>query len=158
MKKIPAYTVLEILIVISITGFVLTLIIGIYSNINQFITSIKSTTEASYEISRFYSTLRKDFEQAKTIKGNNREIIINGSDYFADYTFTDKKVIFTKKPDIDFTDTFHINTGNMHIEYISKNSRIIKKLEFEIQFAKMIIPVNLFKEYTDLFYYKQNIE
>lgn len=76
--KIKAFTLLEMLMVLALTGLVLAISWGVYSNFYLFSREYDKRNELNTELALLDETLRRDCEKSEEIRGDSLEILLDG--------------------------------------------------------------------------------
>ena len=150
--KLPAFTLLELLVVLMLTGIVFSSAIMTYTNINKYILQSAGKQKGQSSSINFLIQLKSDFYNSDYINGNLSEIIIHSDSSSRKYVFLDNKVIITQT---NSTDTIHIAIQKLSIEYIAPN--IIKTITFNYLSDSLRLNVNYNKEYTAAFLFNNEV-
>ena len=154
MKKIASYTLLELIVVLAISGIVLLNIIGLYLYVQKQFQIYKNQIDSEIELVQFMSSLTNDINYGTTIKSRSNEIIIertNGKQVV--YKFKENKVLRT----IERVDTFLISTKKMGTHSF-KDYDLINKIDFDIIRGAKVSSFSLIKNYSNATIVNQEIK
>ncbi len=132
MKKLRAFTLLELLFVMILT----TIIIGIgYLTFNISTKQLHSYRENSKKISEIFLVtmlLNKDFTEAKSVLKANDSLILTGDGNSSlQYFFTEEYIVRSAN---SVTDTFYYKTQNRSEKFLDKPADVNRGLVDEIYF------------------------
>ena len=126
-KQFRAFTLLELLVGMILSGIVLTATFSSYRIITKQYENYSRKSNADSEISFFISQLEFDFSNAKTISlmGEN-EIELKSKNKMLNYSFSEKQVL---RNDFSRVDTFKVSVDNIWAflkseKIVSENSQI----------------------------------
>jgi len=150
--KLPSFTLLELLVVLMLTGIVFSSAAMTYTSISKYILQGTKKQEEQGSSLNFLIQLKSDFYNSDYIKGNFSEIIIHSDSSSRKYAFLGNKVVIKQTSN---TDTIQITIHNLNIEYIAPN--IIKTITFDYLSDSLRIKVNYHKEYTAAFLFNNEV-
>lgn len=140
--KLKAFTILELLVAIFISGMVISAAYSVFIFSNKQIykfTSIKANIRDYFEIS---STLKRDFESAqKVLQVNEQELEMHLSDKTISYRFETNYI--TRHINMQ-TDTFHFSTTIIELNTLMYNLN-----ENLVDYIKLDINNNAISFYKD---------
>jgi type II secretory pathway pseudopilin PulG len=148
-KHIQAFTLIEILVSLILTSFVL-MIAGLGMNIlvRQF-SIIKNMQEATLTTAQLKFVLKKDFKDALEIKMNNeKEIIITKDTSKVRYKIESRSLVRFSSAAVD---TFKVNILSCELYFENKrilDEKLIDYVRIEIDVANKIHFLNFVKQYS----------
>lgn len=147
IKKIRAFTILELSVVMAISGIVFAISYSAYNIINRQYSEFKDASEKIMDVSTLNAVLTKDFFEAKEIRKNGKELLIKlmgGSEVI--YRF-ESDALIRKVNDVN--DTFE-NSGNVKTSFFGKeqteNNGLID--EFYCEMGDKAFPLHIKKYYA----------
>lgn len=155
-KKQPAFTVIEVLLTIAITGVVISLIYVIYVNFSKQVYSFFHNSIVSNEVHAFYQQMKVDAFQSNKMQYINNEII------FSNYNTSE--VRYKKEGDSIYR-YFKENKGagvyvnNITVKpfnLLSSGKQLAEKISLESKIYDQPIQFTIFKNYPMTFMHYGN--
>ena len=145
--KIQAFTLFELLVVITVIAVVISISLAMYVNLNKSFANKDYDKEQSKEFMFFYTLFSSDFFNAQEIKGNEKRLELTTNHSRIQYYFYPEKII--RKNGID-EEQFHLFYDFSGVIYNIYNSHFIETAELEFYLNSLVVPISLKKEYTNL--------
>ena len=142
--KIKALTFIELIMTIAISGFIITLFVWFYVQIQSMITEQLNDFDENLEIALFQTDFHRDFVSADNI-GQSGNIIsfTNHEKNIISYNFCKE---FITKSTYDKIDTFFVTTHEITVSE-DRELNLINRISFVIVLNDLNIPVNMKKKY-----------
>ncbi len=119
-KQFRAFTILELLIGMILSGIVLTATFSAYRIITHQYKSYCDKSETVSEVSSFVSQLQFDFSSATTIiRVSENEIRLQSEKRTLEYSFSEKRIL---RNDLSKIDTFNISVSEIKTFYKSEKT------------------------------------
>ncbi len=119
-KRLPAFTLLELLVGMILSGIVLTATFSAYRIITKQYESYRIRSVSDSEISFFVSQLQSDFSNAENITlVSENEIQLQTGGRMLNYRFSEKNVL---RNDFSAIDTFHVSVSGIEAMLKSEKS------------------------------------
>lgn len=146
-KKLKAFTLLELSVVMVIAGLVFAISFSAYNIINRQYTEFKNTSEKILDISMITSILTKEFSEAGEIRKTGNELLLTKTDgNRIIYRFESDALI---RKDNEVEDKFE-NIVNEKISFLgaeqTESNGLVDELYFEI--GKDAFPLHVKKYYA----------
>ena len=144
MKKLSAFTFVEILVALIITSIVIVLAISLYMQLVSSNNRILRNYDKNQEILQLKSILNTDFERYKHIEYRIYELKFSNKNTTCLYEFSDVGILRRFNENID---TFKVEYSNL--EYILQhgNTGLVTHFSFNIKIHNNILPYSFHKEY-----------
>ncbi len=159
MKKLKSFTLFEIVVVMAISTFVVSISLAVYELVNIQFINYKTMNEKIKELYQFTYAIQNDFEEAYIISSVGKDINFEmKNNVVCIYTFTDDCIVRKIK---NSTDTFKINVININKLYngISGDYGIIDELNFESNALDNFQEFSFYKKYeSDVLMEQEKIE
>ena len=143
MKKISAYTLVEILVALTISSIVIVLAISLYMQLVSSNQRILRDYDKNLEIIQLKSILNTDFERYNQIE-RIYELKFSDKNTSCLYEFSDIGIIRRYNENID---TFKLEYSNLEYELQNGNTGMVTHLSFDIKIHDNILPYSFYKEY-----------
>ena len=154
MNKLKAFTVLEIIIVLLISGIVIALSLNIYLNMEKLFYRILSDGNKYNEIMFFHNRLKNDFDKAKYVKIEIDELIIYKEDWdIIKYNLGSDYLTVSAN---NITDTLKLKIKNYNFEYLNEESRLISDFSLELKYNNNNFPFYFTKKYSNKVLFEYN--
>jgi prepilin-type N-terminal cleavage/methylation domain-containing protein len=130
--RLKAFTILELLVAMAITGLVVSISGLVYNMLDSQFFSYRKSNEAIVSVFLLDSSLRKDFFEGRSIiAADDRTLIIVKHDV-VEYRFNDEAVL---RIQAGRTDTFYLSAQNikMLLDNIEESPGAINELSFETE-------------------------
>jgi len=146
LKKIEAYTIIELIIALMITSVIIIIAISLYFQLVHTNRSIEKNYNRNTELLQLKSVLSTDFERYENVEYSVNELYFQGRNNRCYYEFTDFGILRKYQ---EMVDTFKFEV--IDLEYVLKNanSNKITKFTFNIKFYKNILPLTFYKDYNN---------
>lgn len=130
-KRLKAFTLLELLVAMAITGLVISIAGLVYNMLDKQFHSYRGMNEEISSVLAFNNRLVSDFTDASAIEKNEEGILVKRNNKAqVQYTFKEKNVL---RIEPDRTDTFHLMPENVefYFQHEVKEEGLIDELRFE---------------------------
>lgn len=154
MKKIPAYTFVEILVALTITSLIIVLATGLYMQLAASNKRILKDYEKNQEILQLKSVLNMDFEKYNHIRYGIYELEFKDKNGICKYEFSSDGIIRSYHEN---KDTFRVEYSDVDYKLQNGNSGMVTHLSFNIIWHQSVLPFSFFKEYQSEEKVNQNI-
>ncbi len=147
MHKLRSFTLFEIVVVMAISTFVVSISWAVYELINVQFVSYKRTNEKIKELYQFTNAIQNDFEEAYIISGMGKDVNFEMKNNLINtYTFYDDCIVRKNK---EIRDTFKINVIGLEKYYngIAADYGIIDELNFDSDALDNSQEFSFFKKY-----------
>jgi len=137
MKKLKAFTLMELLIGMIISSIVIAFSYGAYTMIYKQYLNFKQTKMKLMDVSQFNSVMQNDFIRANAIhfKENNLLLTNEKNVITLQYKFLDT---YISRTDQEVIDTFHLNTENIKSNFIHSSGAITTDIINELSFESLV--------------------
>lgn len=144
-RKAKAYTLLELIVVLAISGVVIISAMSLYLFVQKQFLIYKDQIRGDIEINQFISSFSQDIDFAGNITCSaDRVLLIKSNGEKTEYIF--KNDILLKKA--SRTDTMKVSVRKIKTEKNNENN-LLKKIEMEIKKGSSYIKYIFFKEYDN---------
>ena len=149
MKKLKAFTLLELLIGMVVSGLVVTFCLLGYFIVNKQFSNYRKVKQETSTVATLCNVMSNDFQSSK-------RILKNSETEFA-CEFNEKQILYkldkglVLRNDLNIIDTFQVATQN--VQFVSLESRyegtlkLISKISFEAMLLNEYEPFNFVKNY-----------
>ncbi len=156
MKKIKAFTIIELLVAMTIAGIVVSFSILLFLQFQKYIYTFSGKLNYNNEILLFTNVLRFDFDKAEKIGNDGTAIIVRLTGDVINYEFSEEYIL---RQSIERTDTFHVVCSDPEFKWIDKANEIVRSVYFEVHVDKHdYYPVKLNKLYPRQFLFEQDLK
>lgn len=145
MKKLPAFTMIELLVTIVISSIVIGFALGIYYQVNGYFSKNSRQQEDINKIVTFQSVLYNDMEIAKEVYCLSDRITLTYRDNLITYKFYDE---YLTRETMHHTDTFFILVTGLSSEKLDSYSDFAKEITFLVENGDTPWQFRYFKQYT----------
>lgn len=147
MKRLKAFTILELLISMLLSGIVISLILMFYLQFRKYFMTLEHNTGSDQTIALLSNVLKRDFDKATVIIPVDKEIVqCVTSQQLIRYNFEDDRYILRLED--DRTDTFMVRWTSLEWKNYSDRTNLIREFSFEIKIDNnLYFPVNEEKSY-----------
>jgi prepilin-type N-terminal cleavage/methylation domain-containing protein len=145
VKRLKAFTLTELLIVMIISVITLTTIYTVYLLVKKQYLKQSAKSESLNNYLLFKNTFANDFNNADSVKNTaeNQSLLCYFDSVIINYTFSEKVV--TRQFN-DLTDSFYVFPGNLDAEVV-ENSELVSKVSFNIVPYKDTVMLLYSKQY-----------
>lgn len=152
--RLPSFTLLEVLLVLVLTGIVFLAAAMAYTSISRYILKNIAKKSEQQATVLFLMRLKNDITSSEYITGEQSTFTIHThSDSIArTFCFTGSRVTISQA---GVTDTVHLKTGSLQLEYVVP--KLVKTVSFEFYADSSVHQFYYRKEYTADFLFN-NIE
>lgn len=152
MKKLKAFTIIELIVTMIISGIVISMAFTIYfktsTSFQRYVINAQSINDAM----ALHVLLRKEFENAENVQFRRGRLEIHKGEHIIYYDFAEEYVIRELKYDAD---TFWVYTKNLEYERLKSNRLYITTISFTFDlYENLYFPFFVSKEYTNQQLYK----
>ena len=144
MKKLPAYTFVEILVALAIMSIVIVLAINLYFQLSRSNQRIIRDYDKNLEILQLKSILNTDFERYNRIEYGIYELKFIDKNSTCLYEFTDVGILRRFQEKID---TFKVEYSNLEYQLQYGNTGMVTHFSFDIKAHNDILHYSFYKEY-----------
>ena len=150
MKKIKAFTIIEILITMVLSSIVIGAAIYVFLTFNTLLTKTSKRNMQNLEIISLHHILKKDFIEADEIREEYSSLLIQFND--------DKKVYYDFEEDcvirdaIVSRDTFNIKVNDFKLYFLDEQSKLVTEIILDIENEKLDLSIHLVKQYPAVKY------
>ena len=145
-RKIPAFTVMELMVTMVISGIVVMAALQFYIIFNKLIYQKNNTMEAGKEALQFYYVLKNDTDSAVSLTSSREGIMMQLPEKnFIQYEFFDKYVVRVLN---NQSDTFRVKVTDLNSEK-DQTTGYDNVIALEIENSKETFPILLEKTYTN---------
>lgn len=146
IDKMPAFTLIEITIVLLLSMMVVGIVLLGYRHFEQYRSLQRQSAERLSEVLLMHNRFLNYFDRATIIEENTEEkqLIFKDSVVFASCRFEEDGIVFQQ---IEHSDTLRMKIHNLIIRSI-KNLRIINRLSFELGENEELIRFDYRKDYA----------
>ena len=144
LKKLPAYTFVEILVALTITSIVIVLAISLYMQLVSSNKRILKDYDTNQRTLQLKAILNNDFERYHTIEYGIYELEFKNKNEVCEYEFSSDGIIRRYQENID---TFKLDYSNIEYKLQHGNTGMVKHFSFEVKLHKQTLPFSFYKEY-----------
>lgn len=144
MKKLSAFTFVEILVALTITSIVMVLAISLYMQLVYSNKRILRDYDRNLEVLQLKSILNTDFERYNRIEYRIYELKFSDKNSTCMYEFSDIGILRRFNENID---TFKVEYSNIEYELQHGNTGMVTQFSFDIKIHDNILPYSFYKEY-----------
>lgn len=136
IKKVKAFTIIELVVVMILTAIIVGIVYSAYSIVgNQYYVYKKTGTQNS-QVALLSMLLNKDFTSSHFIKyGNDELFFYSKEDNFIHYVFEENYITRNSN---SVTDTFPINPLNIQMKFLQELQLVHNSLVDELYFEAVI--------------------
>jgi len=145
MRKLPAFTLVEISVAMIISSIVIVLAMNLYLKLSKSNQKILQEYDDNLQILQFSAIMNNDFDKFEKAEFSIYELKFSDYNSSCLYEFTDIGII--RKTE-ELTDTFKIEYQNLDYRLQHGNTGLLTNLSFEIKYLKNVIPFSFYKEYN----------
>jgi prepilin-type N-terminal cleavage/methylation domain-containing protein len=146
MKKIHSYTIIELIVVMIIISLIVSFTYVLYNKFQHIFNQIKDDYIKENDIELFYIYLKRDFNDAETVKFENSALLISKSDRHIIYSFNDSSIV---KEINGLNDTLHLQIEDLNISTYN-SSDLVNEITVTFKKNKILNQIHLFKEYPSI--------
>ncbi len=146
-KKIGAFTLIELIVAMSIGSLVVIFAINVYDIIKKQFENYNNSNNITNDIFLVYDIMHDDFDKADKIvyKYDDLEIVLENGDQ-CKYSFEEDYIIRSFN---NLQDTFNVKSENIKAYYDSKNAiEIVDEFSFETEVFENTINISFYKKYA----------
>ena len=144
MRKLPAFTFVEILVALTITSIVMVLAISLYMQLASSNKRILRDYDKNQEVLQLKSILNTDFERFNQIEYGIYELKFSDKNFTCLYEFSDIGILRRFNENID---TFKLEYSNLEYKLQHGNTGMVTHFSFDIKIHNNILPYSFYKEY-----------
>ena len=147
MNRLKAFTVIEIITVLLISGIVISLSLSIFLNFEKIFRQLLSDSSKYSEIMFFHRRIKNDFDRAKYITYNQDELVLhNVNNNIVKYNLGNEYLTINTNTNID---TLKVNIKDCSVEYINEESKLITSFFLILKLKGNDFPLFFNKEYSN---------
>lgn len=130
MKKLHAFTMMELLVTIVISSIVVSTALAVFVHINTYFSNNNNQQEEINKIISLQSLLNYDVEKAREIYCLSDRVLLTNSESLICYKFLDSYIIREHKAN---SDTFTLVSTDLSSEKLDNYCDLIKEVSFNIE-------------------------
>ena len=146
MKKLIAYTLVEILVALVITSIIIVMALNLYFQLSQTNRRIIRDYDKNAELLQLKSVLNMDFERYDNIEYSIYELNFYNRTGKCNYEFTDFGILRKYREKID---TFKLEYSDLEYELQNGNTGMLIQLSFNIKYHNEKLPFTFYKDYLN---------
>lgn len=148
MRKIKSFTIIELLVAMSISGIVISMALLMFLQFRKYVYDYSTTLNRHNEILLLVNQINLDFDKFNIVEiGNYSTVKLENENELIEYYIDEDFII--RESDIK-TDTFKIKTEDLELKFLDVDENIIKSIYFSIIIDKeLTYPVLIKKEYAN---------
>lgn len=151
LPKIKAFTIIEVVVVLVITGIVIFAAVSGYLKIQHLFHMSKNINDTGNNIGTLFNVLQYDFEKATIAKSRYNELILLYEDgkkikYEFDTDKIEREWGYNKE-------IYHLNTSSISFKALEGRNNYIYEVNCVISFERLSFPIRLTKTYPDQVHY-----
>ncbi|MBI5541228.1 MAG: prepilin-type N-terminal cleavage/methylation domain-containing protein [Bacteroidia bacterium] len=152
MKRLRAFSMVELMVAMIVSSIVIGVALTVYMNLNQYYQDFKEKGKIDSELLLLVSTMRADMEKSYEVHGDNSDLtMVFEAGKTINYSFEGKFIL--RKID-DVTDTFYNPIQEVEVNYLDNENKYVNDLLVNIKQVESIFPLHITKEYSrDLLFY-----
>ena len=152
MKKLKAFTMIELMVAMIVSSIVIGIALTIYMNLNQYYLDFKEKGKMDSELLMLVSTFRSDMDKSYEVHGDNSDLtLVFEAGKTINYSFEGNCVIRTKS---EVTDTFYNKVQEIEVNYLDNENKYVNDILINIKQGEFVFPLHITKEYSrDLLFY-----
>jgi len=148
MKKLNAFTLLELMVSMLLSGIVVALILTFYVQFTGYRSTLDHHVDSDREALTFYSTLKHDVDRAELIYPEDKRTLrfIFGNNQLT-WLFEDERFIL--RQEAERTDTFTLHWNDLDYKTFSENTNLVTSFSLDLKMDdKLYFPVKVHKRYA----------
>jgi len=144
MKKVNAYTLVEVLVTLVLSSIIVALAVSVYFQLNRANNRIIRDYNTNEEILQLNYVLSNDFNQYPQIEYSIYELNFLDKDRKCTYEFSSYGILrkFQEK-----TDTFKLEFTDLDYQLQNGNTGMVTYFSFTVKWHKQLLPFSFYKEY-----------
>ena len=146
MKKLQAFTLVEISVALLISSIVIVLAMNLYLQFSQSNQRILNEYDENQKLILFSFIMHNDFDKYEKAEYLMYELKLTNNNSSCLYEFTDMGII---RRTGEQTDTFNLEYQNLDYKLQNGNTGFLTNLSFELKYKQNIIPVIFTKDYSN---------
>jgi len=152
MKKIKAFTLIEIIIAMLLSSFTIGLAITFYLMMNNQFNRFTSRMDGNTRLVQFYKTLKQDVERADRAYYNSSTLELEKEESPGlTYLFSSKRIIRTHQT---ARDTFHLKHTNLNTKTVD-DTELLQNLWFSVVIEGKPLVLSVKKQYPQYILYTE---
>lgn len=143
--KVESYTVSELLVVLIISGLVMTFIYQSFLTVNKFRATLTEKVEKTQGFERLYWLINRDFEESEFLykSGNKIACIKDGRQIVYDFSYQ-----FPVRIQEELSESFPFEITSVDFDLIEKsNQPLVKRLTLTLLFEESDLRLQVCKHY-----------
>lgn len=150
MKKLKAFTLIELCVAIIISGIVTAAGFGTYAMFSKQFIEHRKINESVAEKLNAYTLLKKDIDKADRIqKKSDSEILLTSKTTEVDYSWNENYLL---RKCVEQTDTFYISVKAAQLSFLSKEQNkdngIVDEIHLSTLYEKQVEDLYFRKQYS----------
>lgn len=150
MKKIKAYTLIEVAVAMLLAGICISICYTAYGIIDNYYQSFQQKNQATDQVLSLKHVLEKDFLQSKAVLKNGEGIKLNQDSVTINYLFEQQYIL--REINELHTDTFKIASQNLQLSFEGaevQEDGLVDEIKFTAILAKgIVVPLQVNKRYS----------
>jgi prepilin-type N-terminal cleavage/methylation domain-containing protein len=144
---LAAFTLIEIMVVLVISGTVISLALWSYLNISRYLDTYQKNEAVNQEMALFLFHFQYDIDQAVYLTEKNGSLTC--VDFNEDYISYDFFEDYTIRYYYNYPDTFFVQIPKITWEAIPGNVSLIQRIELTLQTTGIEYPMIFYKNYSN---------
>ena len=145
-KNIAAFSIVETVVGLAITGIIMSIIFVIFSIVTERMLDYKNQNQPVCDLNRLTYSINKDIFENEIMNAIDNEIIFNSyTGQKVKYNFEQEYIL---RINVVFTDTFKIKLNQIKVDTIKSESQ-------KLQFQKLKLQLEVNKKLMNLSFYKR---
>jgi len=153
MKKIKAFTIIEVLITMVLSGIVVSAAIYVFLTFNSLLSKTGKKNMQNLEIISLHHIMKMDFIKADEIREEYSSIFISFNE--SEKVYYDFEENYVVRDAIATQDTFKISVNDIKIYFMDEESDLVTEIIVDIQFDNLDFPIHVIKMYPESKYLEQ---
>ena len=154
MRKIKAYTLMEVTVAMLLSAITIAICYAVYTIMTGYFSSFKDKTNEAEELLYFKHVMERDIQRSNHLLYNENSIEMLGDSTSINYIFTDSSIL--RNLNTQRTDTFKVVAVDLKVFFEQQEILMpdtIDRLSFDLRLGKTKIPLQFNKFYSanDLF-------
>jgi type II secretory pathway pseudopilin PulG len=143
-NKVPAFTIIEVLVTLMITSLVILISSTVYVTFSGYFNGFKANSEMHQQLFLFDRQINLDFQNAgKAFLSGDDLVISHNNNEEINYRFVDQMIVRLENEN---SDTFHIQFSNLQFNYYLPG--LIDEVKFDVRTSDFFIHYKAFAQYS----------
>lgn len=136
MKKLKAFTLVELLVTMLISSIVIGICYTSYQIVSKQFNDYKALNEKTVEVMLLNELIEKDFLQADSVMKDNMNVVCFNNNNQITYNFNNNRIL---RKQTEVQDTFFIQSENVQLKFDDKIAENYQSLIDELSFEAKVI-------------------